>query len=418
MKRILSIALCLLLCLSLAVTAFAADPENYVGNSDASNAGLVKVLSVAAGVADPEVTFTFHFEPVVNAAENMNASAFNCTIASSALTKDGTLRSAKLSFAEMPFMSNGIDHAGSWAWTVTEVKTLSGWTGEGTLTKEFEKNGLTITDTMVMDTASYIVKVDVINGTNGEPEIAGYMVFTPADPEHKLPASFEWKEGRPGKEGTDGSKSWHSGFAFNNTLTEKQSGDETDGVFKVTKATATKGSTEDTKSDKTKAFKYTLVLTNPVVGDTTAANATNPTVSATITRGSSGIAAKDGDETVTNVSGGTITLNYGSEGNTFWLSDGDKLVISELPVGVTWSLEEADYSAARYTAALNGTEGRSGSGSIATGDKVSNAFVNTFDPPTTTGIVVNNLPFALIVVLAVSGMAVYFVSNRRKAEEN
>ena len=116
--------------------------------------------------------------------------------------------------------------------------------------------------------------------------------------------------------------------------------------------------------------------------------------------------------------GGTITLNYGSEGNTFWLSDGDKLVISELPVGVTWSLEEADYSAARYTAALNGTEGRSGSGSIATGDKVSNAFVNTFDPPTTTGIVVNNLPFALIVVLAVSGMAVYFVSNRRKAEEN
>jgi hypothetical protein len=47
---------------------------------------------------------------------------------------------------------------------------------------------------------------------------------------------------------------------------------------------------------------------------------------------------------------------------------------------------------------------------------VTNTFKDSEIPPT--GIIVNNLPFVLVVLLAVSGIAVYFVINRRREQED
>ena len=113
------------------------------------------------------------------------------------------------------------------------------------------------------------------------------------------------------------------------------------------------------------------------------------------------------------------TLSYGD--NTVQLSHGDVLVIEKIAVGTEYAIEETGYTdwvdgykTGTYTAK---------SGTFSTTDKdngvhsnVNNLFDNQGTTPT--GIVVNNLPFVLIVLLAVGGIAVYFYFNRRREQED
>jgi hypothetical protein len=135
---------------------------------------------------------------------------------------------------------------------------------------------------------------------------------------------------------------------------------------------------------------------------------------------------------------------YKTDGDTGWcgftLKNGESLEITGLPVGMIYYLMEEDYTdenfdthyiaksvAASETvtapeeadyldATKNGTEGRI----IASSEsKISNSknyiyYLNTHNVPTPTGIAVDILPYAVVVLAAVAAFAVLLISKKRR----
>ena len=411
MKKIISIALCLVLCFGLCTAVFASEPTiPETPAADAANAGLVKVLDISDQITDPGITFTFSFAAAAST-DNCTGSDFTKTIASTAMTVYGNQKAGKLSFADMDFINHGITHAGIWSWTVTESATVEGFSGSPLKKVTTLSDGTVITDTLTMDTSTYTVNVDVINGTDGTPAIAGYTVYkgpTKEDP------GFEYDvPGVPGTEGTAGQTRLGSGFEFENTLTETKKGPEGgDGALNVSKSVVVAAGSPD-RADRTKPFAFTLKLIDHNISSSGSAS-TMTAATARIVRDDKQPIAKLADGTAAPNSV-EIPISASGTATTFYLSDGDKLIIDELPVGVTYEVVETSYTAENYTSSLTDNKA---SGSIASATNEAVAVTNTFEAEPITGIVVNNLPFVLIVLLAVSGVAVYFVSNRRREQED
>ncbi|QUN12954.1 hypothetical protein KEC48_16060 [Clostridium sp. C1] len=122
----------------------------------------------------------------------------------------------------------------------------------------------------------------------------------------------------------------------------------------------------------------------------------------------------------------------GSTPTPIKLSDNQELRIYDLPAGTTYYVEEI--GASNYTPSVvvkeknlttvdkNGNKNMNldskddgGKLNLITENGNSIAFTNTYDDTsiTPTGIIINNLPFVLMVVVAGSGLALYVVSKRR-----
>ena len=104
-----------------------------------------------------------------------------------------------------------------------------------------------------------------------------------------------------------------------------------------------------------------------------------------------------------------------------------------LPAGTVWTVEEAGTPGYRASASVNnnsaidatitpGTAGMDysiasdGTNPLVAGDSQNRAVVtNTYKTITPTGILLNNLPYILLIVVALGGFAGYIVSKRRKA---
>lgn len=414
MKRILSIALCLLLCLSLAATAFAASNDPY----PAADSGFVKVLNISNQIDDPGLDFEFSFAPNTAAStDGAAADSFSVKLVSAASTTtgddvkkmevSGDQQSGYWKITELfpattdGKIAHGINHAGTWAFTVTEStagyaeRVLSTSTVDGVTKTVYEK--LT-----VGPNPSYTLQLDVINGTDGKLAIAGVIVKI--DNEKKDPTITKIP-GTPGSDGTDGGERWTSGFEFANTYTqrvEKTGPSGKEGALTLTKSVVTENQAQNgDRGDKTLAFQFSMTLTVPESSGVTSVTATIKRDTAQPIIAPEGVTLAD-----------SVTFTPGTAA-TFYLSDSDKLVFESLPVGAGFEISETDYSAKNYAGAIDNAKDNI----TATGD-FDVTCTNTYTPTPPTGIVVNNLPFALIVVLALSGMAVYFVSNRRKAEEN
>ena len=167
-------------------------------------------------------------------------------------------------------------------------------------------------------------------------------------------------------------------------------------------------------ADTTKEFDYVLTLTRP--GGEFAASA------ATYTGTLSG--------------GGSVTVNFaaGSQTTTpitFELKHGESISFAGLPAGTVWELTEAGTAGYTPTVAIvnNGvaaTDGASesdpltitddGTDPLVLGDVGANSaiFTNTYQTINPTGILLNNLPYILLIVVALGGFTGYIVSKRRK----
>ncbi|MCL2529055.1 MAG: hypothetical protein FWE41_01795 [Coriobacteriia bacterium] len=114
----------------------------------------------------------------------------------------------------------------------------------------------------------------------------------------------------------------------------------------------------------------------------------------------------------------------------FKLTHGQSLVFINTPVGTNYSISEAGVD--RYTASVrvttnnvqggptNGTA--AGTGVSITGALVGEAlnkadFTNTFDLTPPSGLTLENLPFYLMVLLALGALVVFVVAKRRKRQE-
>lgn len=350
MKRFLSILLAVMMVASLgSFAAFAADETP-------AEPKLIKELSVADGIDLTGInTYTFTFTAVGLAGSTTATEhpAVSASITVGDQTDD--LAKGEKTLASI-FEGKTFPHAGVYVYNVTE-DTFNVPETEGK------------TKTLTFDTTTYKLEVYVANKADGGLEITNYIVYE-------------------GEEKKDPTKDDADGFKFENTYTEVLDEDE-NGVLTVTK------SITGTYADKTKTFPVSVVLTLP------------------------GTASVDN----VAVAEGT-TWNAETKTASADLADGGKIQFTKLPAGTTFTVKETQdqYYRSKVTGDVETPDtayseyganvDKAGITITASGKNV--AIENNREnitPPT--GVIINNLPYILLVVIA--GGALAFMALKKKA---
>ncbi len=138
--------------------------------------------------------------------------------------------------------------------------------------------------------------------------------------------------------------------------------------------------------DKTKEFSFTVTFAAP--------------------------AGKTWKNEITIATGsGATDLTWNGDVATFTLSDGDTVTFENVPEGVTYKVEEADYTGAGYTTTGEVTEATAMTSVPAT-VTVNNDKDGTVD----TGINLDSLPYIMILVVVAAAAVAFLVSKRRRFE--
>lgn len=110
------------------------------------------------------------------------------------------------------------------------------------------------------------------------------------------------------------------------------------------------------------------------------------------------------------VTGGSNTANPSTikigEETTFLLKHGDTITIANLPYGVKYTVTET--AAEGYTTEKTGADG-----TISAADQIA-AFTNTKAGSIDTGVVLNNMPYILVLAVLAAGVAVFIIRKRRE----
>ena len=415
-KKFLALALCLVLCLGLCATAFAEDTYNVSTTvRTAAESGIVKTLNIAEGTTLPAVDYTFSVAPGTPDTTNVFAvaadKAFTATIASTAMTHNLNMYTGSISIATMfsSLTERGITHAGVWIFNVKETTEA--------IDETVTEGDVKTTRKLTVDASEYILRLYVTNTSTGGIEISNVTVEKGGN---KVDPKIV--ETTTTGEGATGSSANASGFQFKNTYKETvekpgpgpgpfPTPTET-GAYTVKKTIVPKETDGSIAyANTSRMFPVKVMLTRPSTMENT--DELYNGVSYKIYRAAT---AEYPDGQVT----AEATLAYGST-DPIQLSHGDVLVIEKIAVGTEFKIEETGYT--DWVDGYKTGEYTAKSGTFATTDKengVHSNVNNLFDDQgtTPTGIVVNNLPFVLIVLLAVSGIAVYFVVRRRREQED
>lgn len=127
-----------------------------------------------------------------------------------------------------------------------------------------------------------------------------------------------------------------------------------------------------------------------------------------------------------SVAGGEkVTVAPGDSGWTtkeiqVTLKGGNSVNFEDLPEGLTYTVEEADYTTGNINTKNYGYEApvkENETGSISSKAAVTCTFTNVKDLPPETGISLDSLPYILLAVLAVAAVAVLVIRKRRYSEE-
>lgn len=148
-------------------------------------------------------------------------------------------------------------------------------------------------------------------------------------------------------------------------------------------------------------YEFTVTFTAPETGEI-------PTEGYVISAATKAYTDAAGQTAV--VEGTTKVANNGK----VYLKDGGSFKIEGLPAGVTYSVTEAAVTNVTTTVTLDGTASENGKSSVLdeNGDVV--AYTNTYKQITVTGVIMNILPFVMMIAIAGGAAALYVVSRRRK----
>ena len=390
-NRITVLLLSLAMVLTMSASVFAAgtrgdlDPSEGVANNG-NTVVLTKEFNVPQGVAVPTDGFTFTAAPVTDSGEDylvtsghpaINFGTISFSDASRVSESDTKLVDTK----SVDLGSLSYPKAGLYEWTITEDSTG----GNEDITYASE---------------SYTLRVYVKNGENGtevdmitvEPEGGEKIDASQPDDDPSDDADND------GEDGNDGNS-----FRFVNNyktdeVTENPSdeGDTEKGAFELSKAV-----TGD-YGDKTLKFKFVVNVTLPEV--------------------------LPAGKTAADYASGTQT--FGDDDGFVEIADGETFRIQTLPVGTTITVKEA--ASEHYTPSFEGKHtGATGTAEAFDGSAAENselatativvgktgayvAYTNDFDDTsvTPTGIVINNLPYVLLIGIALGGI-ILFAKKRR-----
>ena len=360
----------------LSLTVISAFAENKAQNTDAA---ITKVLQLPKDFTLPtdfETTFTFTLQTVdgVAQAEDDTTGA----IATKTIT-DETAYSKVAGTNENPtdeyYFSTGSlltgvrFHGGTYVYKVEEATYTIDGVSASTDTKKLTKDSKTYYLTVQCDSLGNPTNVTVREGT-------------PAG--EKTPAN-------PGSTTTDIQE---NGFKYTNKYYKINSGEGDDAILSVQK------NVTGTGADTTTGFEIKVTLTAPT--------ATGADLS--------GVTA------YTRAKGATTTdAVTGTNGvYTVKLADGDKLCFNNLPEGTTYTIEETD-ARAKLSTDTTSTAAYIKSGDLGTatlnGSAGAKAVNNAYSVPEDTGILMSNLPYIVLALVAIGGMVAYVVVRRRNADE-
>lgn len=110
---------------------------------------------------------------------------------------------------------------------------------------------------------------------------------------------------------------------------------------------------------------------------------------------------------------GTATIAVNGRPYTFYLKHGETFIIENLPYGVTYTVTEADYSSEDYAEKIVFSDETNKKIDSAT-DTV--AITNTKNSAVDTGIVLDSLPYVLLIAVAVVGVVIFTARKRTHRE--
>lgn len=353
-----------------------------------------KVLNIAEGITTPEATFTFTFTPKTGTSSNgapyETIDSSNGQITDKNVSYSGTdvLATGQTSIKKETgdiFREVNYTHAGEYVYTVAEKQNV-GW-------KVIQKNGSPI-DFMTYDNRNYEMHVIVKNKTTGGTYISS-VYFKQVSP------SVNGKV-KPSESGTT-----YKYDLFTN-IYRKNAGKITDpnepnpnkpNISKVdpnAKSLVIKKVVSGATADKSKDFTFKLTFTKAS------------------TETSQSITGKIGETSKTFV--------YGQE-TTITLRHDQSLVFDTIPAGTRYKLVETGSQGYTASAAYkeNGAS-KNQAGTVSTnftqdsiliGEKPNdNTITNSLPDVTPTGLLIDNLPFILMIGLGLAGFVV--LSKKRR----
>ncbi|WP_315007105.1 DUF5979 domain-containing protein [uncultured Granulicatella sp.] len=373
--------------------------ENEVASSQNEKNVVVKVnkeLDIAEGITTPTATFTFKFAP--KSGQNSanvpyeTVTPTNGTIPNRTVTYNGsdTLPQGKTAITKATddiFAGVTYENAGEYVYTVSEEQT--GWTALA--------NNI---DTLTFDTKTYEMHVFVKNKSQGTGTYISNVYFVDTTAGSTTAATA--KKAGNAEPGTEGGSKVYKYDLFKNKYTKKagKTGDSPSTINPNADALTITKKVAGGLASKTKNFTFKLTFK---------AASTDETGTYTGTKGSEKI---------------QFTKDVEKE---FTLHDGESLVFPDLPAGTKYTLKEEGASGYTPSSAYkeNGTlkNGSTGTQSqaytvadVLIGEKENNNIVtNTLPEVTPTGLLIDNLPFIIMIGLGLFGF-ILVAKRRREAE--
>ena len=253
------------------------------------------------------------------------------------------------------------------------------------------------TEDITYSKASYLVSVFVGKTDDGNGyEVKEIQVKKEKDDKGTDITTPKKEEYTPG---TDDDKKGNK-FAFENNYDKKGGNETPGGGTDITeddkKGFALKKTVEDASNDE---FKFKLTVEKPV-----GSNSTDDTFTYKIVK-------KDG------TAGAEQTLTYGTAKEDIILKHNERLVFRKVLLGSKVTVEETDsgkYNGEVSSSSFNGTGGKASEGTI--GDQAGGNFIEFLNKKqTATGLLIENLPFLALVLVA--GLGIFFFVKNRKEEE-
>lgn len=354
-KRFKALLMAGVLTTGLCVSSMGAFAEDVPHISDTGKVTIEKTLEMAEGITVPAAGFEFSIESSTPDAPELSIN----TISYDSETPVGDLVGGKYAIGQSTVLDlNTADwkHAGKYVYTIKETS--------GTYP-------VSVDESMIYDTNEYELYVYVTNTDDGGLKVSHVTA-------------------------EDSSNHKQEEINFTNTYTKRGGSVDSASSLVISK------STEGDLADKTKEFEFKIILTKAA------------TESADVT------------DVEAKLNGEVKTVKYGEE-FTFNLKDGGTLVFENLPAGTRYTVTEVgaqDGYTPTYELVENGkapvsseTVGEANDLTVnnaLVGEKTNSVeFTNTYEDMVITGVILNNLPFIILIAVAIAGIAGY-VAVRRK----
>lgn len=399
MKKLIAILVALAMAAMLSITAFAEDEPVAAADpapATPATAKLVKYLQVPEGTAVPTVVNVFTFTD--NMAASSNVTAQELTTANpgtQTITVNAQSPATSADDANSVYQAETLEalgtftHAGVYAYTVTETSSTI---TDGTAAQVIVPGG-----------ESYVVRY-VVKNVNGTPTVTDITVQDSQGNKEDATTTDPTTN-----DDTTTTDIEYDGFTFKNTY-QKTEGDGTlaNAPLKVSKAVA-----GDTTAAPDADFPFSITLTQAF-----GAPATAPI--AQVYEGNTAV-------------GNPISVPYGTA-TDFTLKAGQTLAFLTLPAGTSYAVSENltgedDFAAFAPSYAVNTNEATGSADygvTLATNslrvnesDKDLVAYTNTYDEDidTPTGILISNLPYIALALVAIGGLVAYVIVRRKADDE-